>query len=337
MKGKNRRSNGAVKIDYIIHIQEIKPWPPSQSLRSFRSVLIQWENGERSSGSTNLVTPSLGSVIGEGKIEFNESFKLHVTLLRDMSVKNGDVDVFQKNCLEFNLYEPRRDKIVKGQLLGSAIIDLADCGVVRESLSISVPLNCKRNYRNTDQPILFVRIEPVEKNRGRKDTFSKEVSNDGGDSLSTLMNEEYAEEAEIACFSDDDVSSHSSAAAVTTTSPESSRCIIPPQHHQENGPAQNTGGRNDKEHALASETRVETLNMMQQDTDERLERSSSNLSSVDVSYDAESPGQIKSKLFPQMLILLPPPWRKIRRAVLEAVIMKIWIRRFLKRMLIVEI
>lgn len=231
MKGKNKRSGGAVQLDYVIHIQEIKPWPPSQSLRSIRSVLIQWEYGERSSGSTKLVSPSLGSLIGEGKIEFNESFRLPVTLLRDMSVKNADAEVFQKNSLEFNLYEPRRDKISKGQLLATAIVDLADCGILRETLSISVPLNCKRNYRNTDQPLVFVVIEPVEKNRGRstlKDSLSKEKI--GGDSVSALMNGEYAEEAEITSITDDDVSSHSSVAAIPT-SPESSG-YMPPEHEE---------------------------------------------------------------------------------------------------------
>ncbi|KAJ7970630.1 EEIG1/EHBP1 N-terminal domain containing protein [Quillaja saponaria] len=69
------------------------------------------------SDSTNLVVPLLGSV-GEGKIEFNESFRLPVTLLRDMSVKGGDGDAFKKNCLQLNLYEPRKHKTVKGQLLG---------------------------------------------------------------------------------------------------------------------------------------------------------------------------------------------------------------------------
>jgi hypothetical protein len=211
MKGKGLRTGGTVQLDYLIHIHELKPWPPSQSLRSIKSVLIQWENGERTSGSTKSVSASLG----EGKVEFNESFRLSVTLVKDMSVKN--VDAFQKNTLEFNLYEPRREKIVKGQLLGTAIVDLADCGILRETLSVSVPLNCKRNYRNTDQPILFVKIEPVEKNRSKstlKDTLSKENCSGGGDSVSALMNGEYAEEAEIDAITDDDVSSHSSMAAV---------------------------------------------------------------------------------------------------------------------------
>ncbi|CAL0323262.1 unnamed protein product [Lupinus luteus] len=282
-KGKYRGS-GAIKIDYLVHIQEIKPWPPSQTLRSSRSVLIQWENGERSSGSTNPVSPSLGSVIGDGKIEFNESFRLAVTLLRDMSVKNSDTDSFQKNCLEFNLYEPRRDKSAKGQLLGTAIIDLADCGVLKETLSISAPLNCKRNYRNTDQPLLFVKIEPVEKNRAKsslKDRLSKEVSKDNGDSVSALMDEEYTEEVEVASFTDDDISSHSSVAAVAS-SPKSTGCM-PPEHEKNkpDGPAQNDG-RNNKDHP------VEILNLMQQEANEKLE-SSSYMSSMDVCSSLEGP------------------------------------------------
>ncbi|XP_027358816.1 uncharacterized protein LOC113867616 isoform X2 [Abrus precatorius] len=258
MRGKNRRSV-IVQIDYLIHIQEIKPWPPSQSLRSLRSVLIEWKNGECASGSTNLVAPSLGSVIGEGRIEFNESFRLHVTLMRDMSVRGGEADVFQKNCLEFNLYEPRRDKIVKGQLLGSAIIDLADYGTLKETLSTSVPMNCKRSYRNTDQPLLFIKIQPVERIRASPSL----KDNNGGDSVSTLMNEEYAEEAEIASFTDDDVSSHSSAAAVSA-SHESSEFNPPKLEKNEPNGHDRSTGVNDKERPLASEMGLKNLNMVQQ-------------------------------------------------------------------------
>ncbi|KAJ1391583.1 Serine-threonine/tyrosine-protein kinase, catalytic domain [Sesbania bispinosa] len=240
----------------------------------------EWKNGDSASGSTNLVAPSLGSVIGEGRIEFDESFKLPVTLLRDMSVRGGDADVFQKNCLEFNLYEPRRDKTVKGQLLATAIVDLADYGILKEALSISTPMNCKRSYRNTDQPLLFIKIQPVvEKNRTNsslKDSFSKEdlKNNNGGDSVSALMNEEYAEEAEIASFTDDDVSSHSSAAA-GSTSLESS------------GFTPAALEKNDKEHPLATETRLENINAVQQDTFKKLE-SSSYMSSMDVSSAVRS-------------------------------------------------
>ncbi|XP_061364624.1 uncharacterized protein LOC133308062 [Gastrolobium bilobum] len=291
LRGKNRRS-ATVQIDYLIHIQEIKPWPPSQSLRSLQSALIEWKNGECASGSTNLVSPSLGSVLGEGRIEFNVSFKLPVTLMRDMNVRGGDADVFQKNCLEFNLYEQRREKIVKGQLLGTAIVDLADYGILKETLSINAPMNCKRSYRNTDQPLLFIKIQPVEKNRASpslKDSFLKEVLKDniGGGSVSTLMNEEYAEESEIASFTDDDISSHSSVVAVSTFL-ESSGFI--PSKLDENGPKgpiRNTG-MNDKEHPLVSKTRLVNKNMMQQDAYKKLERSSTYMSSMDVPSVLES-------------------------------------------------
>lgn len=213
LSAKNRKE-ASIHVNYQIHIQEIKPWPPSQSLRSLRSVMIQWQNGDRNSGSTKVVVPSLGSVIGEGKIEFNESFRLPVTLLRDMNIKNKDADTFLKNCLEFNLYEPRRDKT---QLLATAAIDLADYGIVKETLNVNAPMDSKRSFRNTAQPVLFIGIQPIEKpvshtSSSLRDGLSKEASLDknGGESVSALVNEEYAEEAEFASFTDDDVSSHSS-------------------------------------------------------------------------------------------------------------------------------
>ena len=158
LRTKNRTSP-TVHLDYLIHIQEVKPWPPSQSLRILRSVLIQWEYSERISGSTNPVVPFLGSGIADCKIEFNESFKLPVTLLREVSTKGGDGDTFQKSCVEFNLYELRRDKTVKGQLLGTAIVDLASHGVVKDKMNIHIPINSKRSLTNTAQPVLV--LNPV--------------------------------------------------------------------------------------------------------------------------------------------------------------------------------
>lgn len=236
LKAKNRRSP-SVHVDYVIHIQEIKPWPPSQSLRTLRAVLIQWEHGERNSGSTNQVVPSLGtgSGVGDGRIEFNESFRLPVVLLRELSAKGGDRETFQKNCIEFNLYEPRRDKT--GQLLGTAVVDFADHGIVEEPLCISAAINCKRTYRNTAQPLLFLKIQCVERskmNSSTRDRLMREPSMDRNevDSVSALMNEEYAEEAETASYSDDDISSHSS--VVVSSSAADSNGGSPPQNN-ENG------------------------------------------------------------------------------------------------------
>ncbi|XP_042411561.1 uncharacterized protein LOC122001058 isoform X2 [Zingiber officinale] len=201
-------------VDCIIHIHEIKPWPPSQSLKSLRSVVLHWENGDRHSGSTSIVTPNLGSGAAEGKIEFNESFKLQVTLLKEGSGKSNDKGAFQKNALEFNLYEPRRDKS-KGQHLGCAIIDLAEYNIAKETVAAGIPVTSKRSFRNTMPPMLYVKIQPIDDaNMGSTSgaSLSKEVSidKDVKESVSDLMNEEYADEAEIASFTDDDVSSLSS-------------------------------------------------------------------------------------------------------------------------------
>ncbi|KAL6497597.1 hypothetical protein OROHE_027226 [Orobanche hederae] len=233
LKTKNRKPP-SVHLDYIIHIQEIKPWPPSQSLKTFRAVLIQWEHGDRKSGSTNQVTPSIetGSGIGEGKIKFNESFKLPVVLMREKSMKGVTGDTFQKNRIEFNLYEPRRDRTVKGQLIGSAVLDLAEYGVVRESLCISVPLNCKRTYRNSSEPLIFLKIQSVERARAgssTRDGLTREAS------LETTTFEEYVEEAEVGSFTtDDDVSSQSSV-SVTLAAVESNASSSP--QNKENGTA----------------------------------------------------------------------------------------------------
>ncbi|XP_076940862.1 uncharacterized protein LOC143610207 [Bidens hawaiensis] len=200
-----------VQLSYIIDITEIKPWPPSQSLRSIRSALIQWEHGDKTSGITKSVTPLLASTsgVGDGKIEFNESFKLNLTLLREMSIKAGDGDVFLKNCIEFNMYEPRRDKSVKGQLLATAVVDFAEYGVVKDGLVVSVPMNCKRAFSNTVQPMLFLKIEAAA-NRVRSVSMDRNSSE--------CLNEEHVEETKSTSVTDDDVSSQSSMAATSLTS-----------------------------------------------------------------------------------------------------------------------
>ncbi|XAR51982.1 hypothetical protein NMG60_11006804 [Bertholletia excelsa] len=237
LKTKNRKSP-TVQLYYLIHIQEIKPWPPSQSLRTLRSVLIQWEHRHRNSGSTSAVVPLLGAGVGDGKIEFKESFRLPVTLIREVSAKGGDGDTFQRNSIDFNLYEPRRDKT--GQLLGTATLDLADYGIVKEPTNITVPMNSKRSFKHTAQPVLFIKIQPIEKGRtgpSSEDTLAKEASMDGngGESVSTLMNEEYAEEAEIASITDDDVSSHSSLAISSSAFETNDGALSPHREELKNG------------------------------------------------------------------------------------------------------
>ncbi|XP_076881110.1 uncharacterized protein LOC143529144 [Bidens hawaiensis] len=224
LKTKNRK-NPHIQLDYIINLIEIKPWPPSQSLRSLRSALIQWEHGDKISGSTKLVTPSTGSSSGvsDGKIVINESFRVQVTLSRDPPVKTGDNETFLRNCMELNMYEQRRDKTVKGQLLATAVIDFAEYGVVEGSLNISVPMNCKRTFGKTGQPMLFVNIQTVEKDNRLRSSFRESLIREGSmdrnrsESVSALMNEEYAEEAEFGSVTDDDISSQSSLVAGSST------------------------------------------------------------------------------------------------------------------------
>ncbi|GFZ21159.1 hypothetical protein Acr_29g0003210 [Actinidia rufa] len=203
LRSKHRKAN-SVQVDYFVNVREIKPWPPSQSLRSVQSVLLQWNNGDNNSGS-------FSSVVGEGNVEFNESFALPVTLCREKRTR----DSFQKNCLEFYLYEYRKDKAAKGQPLGTAIINLADYGIIKENIAISALVNCKKSSKNAAQPVLYVNVQAVDKdssNPSPNGSLSKEASleKDGGEFVSKLVNDVNDDESEIASFTDDDVSSHSS-------------------------------------------------------------------------------------------------------------------------------
>ncbi|WCJ38729.1 hypothetical protein M5689_019769 [Euphorbia peplus] len=207
LRSKNRKGN-SVEVVYLIHIQEIKPWPPSQSLKYAESLLLQWENGDQSSGS-------LTSNVKDGKIEIDESFKLPVTLYKESSRKGTSRDIFQKNYLEFSLYEPRKDRSMKGQLLGSAVINLADYGIIKENITVTSPINCKKSSKSMSQPVLYVNVQPFDRENS---SLSKEVSldKDGSASVSEVTNEN-DDENEIASFTDDEiddnVSSHSSRTA----------------------------------------------------------------------------------------------------------------------------
>lgn len=190
------RRGASVKVEYTVHVQEIKPWPPSESLRSVQKVLLQWENGNQYSGS-------FLSAAQNSKIVFTESFKLPLVLYLDKKSH----DKFQKNCLEFSLFVPRKDK-AKGLLIGTAILNLADYGVVESMLSINVPLNLKRSSNNSVQPVLVIGLEPVEKDSNSSPSvgLSKQTSLDTDN-----------DDLEIASITDDDASSQSSRTAGSST------------------------------------------------------------------------------------------------------------------------
>ncbi|XP_052187662.1 uncharacterized protein LOC127798255 isoform X2 [Diospyros lotus] len=209
LRSKNRKGT-SIQVDYFVNVQEIRPWPPSQSLRSVQSVLLHWENGDQNYGS-------FSTVVGNGSIEFNKSFALPVTLSADKRSR----DSFQKNCLEFHLYESRNERAAKGQSLGSSIINLADYGVIKETLPIRALVNCKKSSKNAAQPVLHVTVQPLDKyssNSSPNSSLSKEASldKDGGEFFSELMNERNGHECEIASFTDDDVSPHSSQTFLTS-------------------------------------------------------------------------------------------------------------------------
>lgn len=94
------------------------------------------------------------------------------------------------------MYEPRRDKI--GQLLATAVVDFAEYGVVKDGLIVSVPMNCKRTFSNTSQPMLFLKIQAFEKNNRVRSS---------GDSLVREGSTEMNEETESVSITDDDFSS----------------------------------------------------------------------------------------------------------------------------------
>ncbi|PPS17987.1 hypothetical protein GOBAR_AA02585 [Gossypium barbadense] len=155
LRTKNRK--GCLhQLVYTVNVKEINPWTPLQSLRSAQSVLLQWETGDKSSGS-------IASTIDNGKIAFNESFKLPLTLRKEASRKSTNHLSFHKNCLEFYLYVSRKENVSKAQLLGSAIVNLADYGIIKEAISISAPFNLKKSSRNIEHPVLYLNIQPFDK------------------------------------------------------------------------------------------------------------------------------------------------------------------------------
>ncbi|XP_025886910.1 uncharacterized protein [Solanum lycopersicum] len=193
------KKGASVQVEYVIQVDEIKPWPPSQSLKSVQSVLLQWENDGQNSGS-------VVSTVGDGTIEFKDSFTLSLTLCREKKAH----DKFQKNFLDFYLYELRKDKTTRGQLLGTSVINLADFGLIEEVVSIYTPVSCKKSSKSSEQPALFVSIHPTERGSSSSSQIGVSREGDGQESVADSVNGRNEDDDEIASFTDDDESSHSS-------------------------------------------------------------------------------------------------------------------------------
>jgi len=148
LRTKSRRDNG-VFVEYLISIKELKPWPTSQV--PAQCVLLKWENGENNSGS-------FIAVVGKDTIMFNESFRLTLTL----EPKVGSDNKFHKNLLELHVYDAKKkDKGVKNKLLGTASVNLADFGLLTNSVPVGAPFTFKKSSRNDASSEIYLTVEPA--------------------------------------------------------------------------------------------------------------------------------------------------------------------------------
>lgn len=224
---RTKKKRNYVQVDYRIHLQEIKPWPSSQSSKGVQSVLLHWENSEQNNGT-------LESVVRDGKLEFNEFFKLTAALRPEKSKKGAANESFEKNYLDFFFYEMGKDKVVKGSMLGSTGINLADYVLAREAVAISLQISLKKSSKNAVPPCLYMIIEPLHQDGASsspQDGLVKQTSVDtnGSGSLSELTNEGNDGECEIASFTDDDDGSSQSSKSNESSARENTRSS-PPQN-----------------------------------------------------------------------------------------------------------
>ncbi|CAH8390754.1 unnamed protein product [Eruca vesicaria subsp. sativa] len=192
LRTKSRRDNG-VFVEYLISIKELKPWPTSQV--PAQCVLLKWENGENNSGSVI-------AVVGKDTIMFNESLRLTLTL----EPKGVDEKKFHKNLLELHVYDAKKkDKGVKNKLLGSAVVNLAEHGVLTKSVPVGAPFTFKKSSRNDANSEIYLTIEPAGEDEGYRSSSSSQPKMRGS------VDRE-GSEFSLASFTDDDddASSHCS-------------------------------------------------------------------------------------------------------------------------------
>ncbi|XP_010540404.1 PREDICTED: uncharacterized protein LOC104814192 isoform X2 [Tarenaya hassleriana] len=195
LRSKSRKDNG-IFVEYLISIKELKPWP--NNLVPAQCVLLKWANAETSNGS-------FIAVVGNETIMFNESFTL--TLVLDQKGQ----DKFHKNLLEFNVFDARKDKNTdKNKFLGSAVVNLAEHGIVRGCVPVGVPFSFKKNSRNDSNSVLYLTIEPVvngfgDENDERNSSCSSPKTSFSRPSM----------ELDVSCTDDDDGSSSQSSRRVS--------------------------------------------------------------------------------------------------------------------------
>ncbi|KAK4791099.1 hypothetical protein SAY86_031512 [Trapa natans] len=181
--------------------------------------------------------------VSEGQIEIGESFKLPVTLYRKAS-NQRITESFQKNFLEFQLYESHFDKIVKGQLLESAAINLAEYGASRETLKLSTSLSCKKGLKNIGQPpLLYVSIEPLQRD-GSSSSQNIRLLKDGslekgGSGTISPLATDADDEVEISLTTDDIFVSTHSCEVIPFASPDATGASLSQKNQEELGTFEN--------------------------------------------------------------------------------------------------
>lgn len=220
LKRRLKKKNGSmssIRFDCIIHVQEIRPWPPSQPPASLRSFFLRWKDGEENSGSLGPVFSSVGSEVGEGKIVFGESIDLSTALSFDVSAK--DEYQFQKTSLKMYLVEGRDDQTEKAHLLGKFVMDLSEYGIIRNPVTLCIPMKWKKGSKNSVQPVLMGKIEPFAGENHRRHLLKESLSwkqtltttTVDTKELAALKREVYSEEeVDNISLTDDDISSRSS-------------------------------------------------------------------------------------------------------------------------------
>ncbi|KAG6540981.1 hypothetical protein Mapa_017651 [Marchantia paleacea] len=162
----SKKKGQPVKLEFLILIQEIKPWKPVQSAKT--PLVLQWQRGDKRSGKTKIVVPD-----EDGRIVFNESFKLPAKLVREPEGKgkNAGVVKFQKKTVVFNLLEATTDR-----QLARCIVDLGEYGDTDTAVEANSPLSTGKKVVSGGSPSFFFKIGLHGKKEEPRTSFSARVS-----------------------------------------------------------------------------------------------------------------------------------------------------------------
>ncbi|KAL2643076.1 hypothetical protein R1flu_010663 [Riccia fluitans] len=162
----SKKKGQPVKLEFLIFIQEIKPWKPAQSAKT--PLVLSWERGDKRSGRTQRVVPN-----EDGKVEFNEEFKLQAKLVREPEGKgkNQGVVKFQKKTVNFQLLDAVTDR-----QLARCVVDLGEYGDADAVVQANAPLSTGKKVVTSGSPTLYFKIGVNGKKEEPRTSFSARVS-----------------------------------------------------------------------------------------------------------------------------------------------------------------